>query len=314
MNKPDKTINIQDVFGFPSNLTVPAFSQKSEFVPDIDENYCFDKDTTLSILAGFAHNRRVMIQGYHGTGKSTHIEQVAARLNWPTVRINLDGHIGRIDLIGKDAIILEDGKQVTQFKDGIIPWSLKQPIALIFDEYDAARPDVMFILQRLLEASGKFTLMDNNEVITPHPYFRMFATANTVGLGDTTGLYHGVQLINQGQMDRWNIVACLNYLPSKKEIEIVLAKNPKLDKELAGLMVTMAGLTREGFKAGDVSIVMSPRTVITWAENYEIFGDLETAFRVTFLNKCDEMEWPVISEYYQRCFGVDLVPPLDEAA
>ena len=208
--KPDITLSAKEIFGIDSDMTVPAFSNKTEFVPDLDKNYCFDKDTTLSVLAGFMHNRRVMLQGFHGTGKSSHIEQIAARLNWPCMRINLDGNISRIDLIGRDTIVIKDGKQITEFHDGIIPWSLKRPVAMVFDEYDAARPDVMFVLQRLLENEGKFTLIDKNEVIKPHPYFRIFATANTVGLGDMTGLYHGVQPINQGQMDRWNIVSTLN--------------------------------------------------------------------------------------------------------
>jgi cobaltochelatase CobS len=309
LDKPDITVSTKEVFGIDVDLQVPAFSNRTEFVPDIDEAYCFDKDTTLSVLAGFMHNRRVMLQGFHGTGKSSHIEQVAARLNWPCVRINLDGNISRIDLIGRDIIVIKDGKQVTEFHDGMIPWSLKRPVALVFDEYDAARPDVMFVLQRLLESEGKFTLIDKNQVINPHPYFRIFSTANTIGLGDITGLYHGVQPINQGQMDRWNIVATLNYLPKEKEMDIVFAKMPKLkkDKKLVESMVTMADLTRAGFKAGDLSTVMSPRTVITWAENYEIFGDLEKAFRLTFLNKCDEAEKYIISEYYQRCFGVELM-------
>ena len=310
-DKPDIKLSVKKTFGIDIDMEVEAFSKRTEFVPDIDESYCFDKDTTLSILAGFVHNRRVMIQGFHGTGKSSHIEQVAARLNWPCVRINLDGNISRIDLIGRDVIVIENGKQITKFNDGIIPWSLKRPVALVFDEYDAARPDVMFVLQRLLEAEGKFTLLDKNEVIRPHPYFRIFSTANTVGLGDVTGLYHGVQPINQGQMDRWNIVSTLNYLSKPKELEILFAKAPALkkDKKKADSMVTLADLTREGFKAGDLSTVMSPRTVITWAENYEIFCDLEKAFCLTFFNKCDESEKMIISEYYQRCFGVDLVKP-----
>lgn len=309
---PDATISARKAFGLDVDLTVPSFSQRTDFVPDIDPSYCFDKSTTLSILAGFMHKRRVLLQGFHGTGKSSHIEQIAARLNWPCVRINLDGNISRIDLIGRDVIVIKDGKQVTEFHDGIIPWSLKRPVALVFDEYDAARPDVMFVLQRLLEADGKFTLLDKNQVLTPHPYFRIFATANTIGLGDVTGLYHGVQPINQGQMDRWNIVATLNYLPTAKELDILYAKAPQLkkNKKTAEAMVAMADLTRNGFKNGDLSTVMSPRTVITWAENYEIFGNLEEAFRLTFLNKCDESERYILSEYYQRCFGVELAEPV----
>ncbi|MCD6034926.1 MAG: cobaltochelatase subunit CobS [Rickettsiales bacterium] len=310
LESPTVTVSVRDVFGIDSDLEVKAFSQPNEYVPEIDAAYRFDRDTTLAILAGFSHNRRVMIQGYHGTGKSTHIEQVAARLNWPCIRVNLDGNITRIDLIGKDAITLKDGKQITEFRQGIIPWSLHHPVALVFDEYDAARPDVMFILQRLLELDGKFTLLDQNRVIRPHAYFRLFATANTIGLGDTTGLYHGTQPINQGQMDRWNIVATLNYLPAAEEERIVLAKSPSYNstegKKQISQMVAIADLTRQGFIAGDISCLMSPRTVITWAENARIFGDADTAFRLTFLNKCDEMERSIIAEYYQRCFGKEL--------
>jgi len=306
----DKTLSARKLFNIESDLMVPAFSQRSEQVPDIDDSYCFDRDTTLAILAGFMHNRRVMLQGYHGTGKSTHIEQVAARLNWPCIRVNLDGYISRIDLIGKDVIVIRDGLQVTEFRSGVIPWSLEQPMALILDEYDAGRPDVMFVLQRLLESNGKLTLIDQNRVIEPHPYFRIFATANTIGLGDATGLYHGTHAINQGQMDRWNIVATLNYLHPDKECGIVLAKvpvyNTKEGKKLVASMVQLAGLTRSGFIASDISTLMSPRTVISWAENYQIFGDLEQAFRVSFLNKCDETERGIIAEYYQRCFNREL--------
>ena len=310
LDKPDTTVKVSEVFGFESDLEVPAFSAPSEHVPSVDEAYVFDPETTLAILAGFTYNRRVMIQGYHGTGKSTHIEQVAARLNWPCVRINLDSHISRIDLIGKDAIVLKDGKQVTEFREGILPWALRTPTALVFDEYDAGRPDVMFVIQRILEVEGKLTLLDQNKVITPHPCFRLFATSNTVGLGDTTGLYHGTQQINQGQMDRWNIVTTLNYLPHDVECKIVLAKVPELDneagRETVSKMVRVADLTRDGFVAGEISTVMSPRTVITWAQNAGIFGDIETGFRMTFLNKCDEAERTLIAEYYQRCFGSEL--------
>jgi len=310
LDAPDTTVSVREVFGIDSDLEVPAFSIGEDHVPATDETYRFDHDTTLAILAGFAHNRRVMIQGYHGTGKSTHIEQVAARLNWPCIRINLDSHISRIDLVGKDAIVLRDGKQVTEFREGILPWALQSPTAIVFDEYDAGRPDVMFVIQRVLEVDGKLTLLDQNRVMTPHPYFRLFSTTNTVGLGDTTGLYHGTQQINQGQMDRWNIVSTLNYLPHDAEQEIVLSKVPdyssKQDRELVGSMVELADLTRDGFMNGDISTVMSPRTVITWAENAKIFGDLGVAFRLTFLNKCDEMERPVVAEYYQRCFGDEL--------
>jgi cobaltochelatase CobS len=307
---PDTTVHVREAFGLDQNLEVPAFSRRTEHVPTIDEAYRFNPETTLAILAGFAHNRRVMIQGYHGTGKSTHIEQVAARLNWPCIRINLDSHISRIDLVGKDAIVLRDGKQITEFKEGILPWALQHPTALVFDEYDAGRPDVMFVIQRVLEVEGKLTLLDQNRVIAPHPAFRLFATTNTVGLGDTTGLYHGTQQINQGQMDRWNIVTTLNYLDHDAEVEIVLSKEPRWcsdeGRRMISNMVAVAELSRRGFINGDISVVMSPRTVITWAENTEIFGDPAFAFRVSFLNKCDELERPIIAEYYQRCMGKDL--------
>ncbi len=309
-NMPDIKLSVRQVFGIDTDMQVPAFSAPTEHVPSLDEAYRFDRDTTLAILAGFAHNRRVMIQGYHGTGKSTHIEQVASRLNWPCIRVNLDSHISRIDLIGKDAIVVKDGKQVTAFKEGILPWALQNPTALVFDEYDAGRADVMFVIQRVLEVEGKLTLLDQNRVIRPHPAFRLFATANTVGLGDTTGLYHGTQQINQGQMDRWSIVATLNYLPHDAEVNIVLAKVPVWNndegKKTVSAMVALADLTRSGFVAGDISTVMSPRTVMTWAENARIFGDIGFAFRLTFLNKCDEMERATVAEYYQRCFGTEL--------
>ena len=315
LGAPDIQVSVRQTFGIDSDMEVPAYSQAEEHVPNIDEAYRFDRDTTLAILAGFAHNRRVMIQGYHGTGKSTHIEQVAARLNWPCIRVNLDSHISRIDLIGKDAIVLQDGKQITEFREGLLPWALQHPVALVFDEYDAGRPDVMFVIQRLLEVEGKLTLLDQNRVIRPHEAFRLFSTANTVGLGDTTGLYHGTQQINQGQMDRWNIVATLNYLPHDEEVAIVLAKTPAYDtaegRKTIAAMVALAELTRSGFINGDLSTVMSPRTVITWAENAEIFKDIGYAFRVTFVNKCDEVERSVVAEYYQRCFGTELV---DEGA
>jgi cobaltochelatase CobS len=311
---PDITASVQQLFGLDTNLQVPAFSEAGEHVPDIDSAYRFDRDTTLAILAGFAHNRRVLVQGYHGTGKSTHIEQVAARLNWPCVRVNLDSHISRIDLIGKDTIVLKDGKQVTEFREGLLPWALQNPCALVFDEYDAGRPDVMFVIQRVLEVEGKLTLLDQNRVIRPHPAFRLFATANTVGLGDATGLYHGTQQMNQGQLDRWNIIATLNYLPEKEEVSIVLAKVPAFagKRELVRSMVMLAGLTRRSFAMGDISTVMSPRTVISWAENIEIFGDVAMAFRLTFLNKCDEAERAVIAELFQRCMNEEL--PLTGAA
>ena len=309
-NLPDLNLSVNQVFGLETDMMVPAFSQTSEHVPPVDEAYCFDRDTTLAILAGFSFNRKVLIQGYHGTGKSTHIEQVAARLNWPCIRINLDGHISRIDLIGKDAIVIRNGMQVTEFREGLLPWALQTPTALVFDEYDAGRPDVMFVIQRVLEADSKLTLLDQNRIIRPHQAFRLFATSNTVGLGDTTGLYHGTQQINQGQMDRWNIVATLNYLPHDTEVDIVLANVPDYDTEegrrTIGLMVRVADMTRAGFMAGDISTVMSPRTVINWAENNNIFEDLSFAFRLTFLNKCDEIERSLIAEYFQRCFGDDL--------
>ncbi len=309
-NLPDTMVSVRDVFGIESDLQVPAFKERSEHVPDLDPDYLFDRPTTLAILAGFARNRRVMVTGYHGTGKSTHIEQVAARLNWPCVRINLDSHISRIDLIGKDAIVMRDGQQVTEFKDGILPWALQNNIALVFDEYDAGRADVMFVIQRVLEVAGKLTLLDQSRVIRPHPAFRMFATANTVGLGDTSGLYHGTQQINQGQMDRWSIVTTLNYLPHDNEVEIILAKAQSYrnaeGRATVAKMVRVADMTRNAFINGDLSTVMSPRTVITWAENAEIFGDVGFAFRLTFLNKCDEFERPVVAEFYQRCFGEEL--------
>ena len=308
--KPDIKISVNQTFGIDSDMEIEAFSKKNDYVPEIDRNYIFDKDTTLAILSGFAFNKRVLIQGYHGTGKSTHIEQIAARLNWPCVRINLDSHVSRIDLIGKDAITIKDGKQITEFKEGILPWAIQNSIALVFDEYDAGRPDVMFVIQRVLEADGNFTLLDKNKVIQQNKYFRLFATTNTVGLGDTTGLYHGTQQINQGQMDRWNIVSTLNYLSLEKEMEIVLAKNKNLNnnkgKEKVSNMIKVASLTRKGFIAGDISTVMSPRTVLHWVENSDIFKDVGYAFRVTFLNKCDEVEKNIISEYYQRCFGEEL--------
>ncbi|MDX2306984.1 MAG: cobaltochelatase subunit CobS [Hyphomicrobium sp.] len=308
---PDMTLSVRQVFGIESDMEVPAYAQASEHVPDVDPDYLFNRDVTLAILAGFKHNRRVMVQGYHGTGKSTHIEQVAARLNWPCIRVNLDSHVSRIDLIGKDAIVLQDGKQVTEFREGILPYCLRSNTALVFDEYDAGRPDVMFVIQRILEVSGKLTLLDQSKVIKPHPAFRLFATTNTIGLGDTSGLYHGTQQINQGQMDRWSIVTTLNYLPHDDEVGIVLAKVKSLAKndatrKQAGAMVRVADLTRAAFINGDLSTVMSPRTVITWAENAEIFGDIGFAFRVTFLNKCDELERPLVAEFYQRCFGTEL--------
>ena len=308
--KPDIKISVNQTFGIETEMQVDGFAKKNQYVPNLDKNYKFDRDTTLAILSGFSFNKRVLIQGYHGTGKSTHIEQVAARLNWPCVRVNLDSHISRIDLIGKDAIVIKDGKQITEFKEGILPWSIQNPVALVFDEYDAGRPDVMFVINRVLESEGTFTLLDKNKVIKQNSNFRLFATTNTIGLGDTTGLYHGTQQINQGQMDRWNIVTTLNYLDFDKELEIVLAKNKNMNntkgKEKISNMIKVASLTRKGFIAGDISTVMSPRTIIHWAENSEIFKDTGYAFRVTFLNKCDDLEKNIIAEYYQRCFGEDL--------
>jgi cobaltochelatase CobS len=307
---PDTTVDVSKVFGFDARMKVPAFKSPNEYVPDRDDAYRFDRETTLAILAGFAFNRRVMIQGYHGTGKSTHIEQVASRLNWPCIRINLDSHISRIDLIGKDAIVLKDGQQITEFREGLLPWALQRPVALVFDEYDAGRPDVMFVIQRVLEVSGKLTLLDQNKVIRAHPAFRLFSTTNTIGLGDTTGLYHGTQQINQGQMDRWSIVATLNYLPHDSEVDIVLAKVPSYNtpekKKQISAMVRVADMTRNAFINGDLSTVMSPRTVITWAENAEIYDDIGFAFRLTFLNKCDELERASVAEFYQRAFGEEL--------
>jgi cobaltochelatase CobS len=303
---PDTTVDAGKLFGIATKMKVPAFKKTSEHVPEIDPAYRFDRETTLAILAGFAFNRRVMVQGYHGTGKSTHIEQIAARLNWPCIRINLDSHISRIDLIGKDAIVLKDGKQITEFREGLLPWALQRPVALVFDEYDAGRPDVMFVIQRVLETAGRLTLLDQNKVIHPHSAFRLFSTTNTIGLGDTTGLYHGTQQINQGQMDRWSIVTTLNYLTHDAEEEIVSAKVPGYDRKTISAMVRLADMTRNAFVAGDLSTVMSPRTVITWAQNAEIFGDIGFAFRLTFLNKCDELERASVAEFYQRCFGEEL--------
>ncbi|HEX4742455.1 MAG TPA: cobaltochelatase subunit CobS [Caulobacteraceae bacterium] len=308
---PDRKVSIREVFGVDSDMMVPAFSTRDSHVPDFDEAYRFDPQTTMAICAGFAYDRRVMVQGYHGTGKSTHIEQVAARLNWPMIRVNLDSHVSRIDLVGKDAIVLREGKQVTEFREGMLPWCLQRPMALVFDEYDAGRPDVMFVIQRVLEAQGRLTLLDQNRVIRPNPYFRLFSTTNTIGLGDTTGLYHGTQQINQGQMDRWSIVTTLNYLAHDVEEGIVLAKTPSYDspegRRTISAMVRVADMTRNAFMNGDISTVMSPRTVITWAQNAEIFGgDIAMGFRLTFLNKCDELERPTVAEFYQRAFGTDL--------
>ena len=308
--QPDRRVSVRDVFGIDSNLMAPAFSQRDEHVPEIDAVYRFNPDVTLAILAGFTRDRRVMVQGLHGTGKSTHIEQVAARLNWPCVRVHLDGHIRRLDLVGRDAVVLRDGQQVTEFQEGIVPWALQRPVALVFDEYDAGRPDVMFVIQRILEQGGHFTLLDQNKVIRPHPCFRLFATSNTVGLGNLNGLYHGAQRLNHAQIDRWNIVAALNYLPAQEEIAIVMARVPAFadagSRALIESMVAVADLTRKGFAAGDLSTLMSPRTVITWAENIEIFRDPALAFRLSFVNKCDEAERPVVAEYFQRCFDREL--------
>ena len=307
---PDRSVSARELFGIDTDLQVPAFSARDEHVPEIDSAYRFNREVTLAILAGFTHNRRVMVQGLHGSGKSTHIEQVAARLNWPCVRVNLDGHVSRLDLVGRDAVVLRDGKQVTEFQPGIVPWALQRPVALVFDEYDAGRPDVMFVIQRVLEREGKFTLMDQNRVLTPHAGFRLFATANTVGLGNLNGLYHGAQRLNHAQIDRWNIVATLNYLPAAEEAAIVLARVPALaddaGRALVARMVAMADCTRKGFAAGDLSTLMSPRTVIAWAENLQIFPDVALAFQLSFGNKCDEAEHPIVAEYFQRCFDREL--------
>jgi cobaltochelatase CobS len=308
--QPDRQVSVRDTFGIDSPMMVPAFGQRSEHVPDVDEAYRFNPDVTLALLAGFARDRRVLVQGLHGTGKSSHVEQVAARLNWPCVRVNLDGHVSRLDLVGRDAVVLREGQQVTEFQEGILPWALQRPVALVFDEYDAGRPDVMFVIQRLLERDGRFTLMDQNRVLKPHPAFRLFATANTVGLGNLNGLYHGAQRLNHAQIDRWNIVAALNYLPAAEEAAIVTARVPSLAHEqgqtLVRQMVALAALTRKGFEAGDLSTLMSPRTVITWAENFELFGDVAQALRLSFVNKCDAAEQPGVAEYFQRCFDQEL--------
>lgn len=303
-----KQVSVRDMFGLDSELMVDAFEARDEHTPEIDPAYCFNHDVTLALLAGFSNNRRVLVQGYHGTGKSTHIEQIAARLNWPCVRVNLDGHISRLDLVGRDTIVVRDGKQITEFQEGIVPWALQRPVALIFDEFDAGRPDVMFVIHRILERDGKFTLLDQNKVIRPHPHFRLFATANTIGLGNLNGLYHGTQVLNQAQIDRWNIVTTLNYLPADDEKRIVIAQVPSFASQESTInrMVAMANFTRKGFAAGDISTVMSPRTVISWAENSEIFHDIALAFRLSFLNKCDEAERSIIAEYYQRSFNEEL--------
>ena len=308
--RPDREVSVRELFGIDTNMRVPAFSERDAHVPEIDAAYRFNPDVTLALLAGFAKNRRVLVQGLHGTGKSTHVEQVAARLNWPCVRVNLDGHISRLDLVGRDAVVLRDGQQITEFQPGIVPWALQRPVALIFDEYDAGRPDVMFVIQRVLEREGKFTLMDQNRVLSPHPAFRLFATANTVGLGNLNGLYHGAQRLNHAQIDRWNIVATLNYLPADEEVAIALARVPELASDAGRAtvrqMVALADLTRQGFAAGDLSTLMSPRTVITWAENLQIFNDVALAFRLSFANKCDDAERPLVAEYFQRCFDQEL--------
>ena len=308
--KPDAKIDVAKVFNIDSDIVVRGYKDKTDWVPQVDESYVFDKDTTLSILAGFEHNRRVMVQGFHGTGKSTHIEQIAARLNWPCVRINLDSHISRIDLLGKDAIKLNDGKQITEFQEGLLPWSIQNPVALVFDEYDAGRPDVMFVIQRILEVEGKLTLLDQNKILEPHSSFRLFATTNTVGLGDMTGLYHGTQQINQGQMDRWHILATLNYLDPDQEFKVVMSKLNNLkgvkNQDTVKNMIKLANLTRAGFSNGDISTLMSPRTVISWGQNFKIFKDIVSSFKLTFLNKCDEVARSIISEYFQRCFDLEI--------
>ena len=308
--QPDIKISSKQVFGTKKDIRVPAFSKKSSLVPKIDKDYFFDNDTTVSVLTGFCENKRVLIQGYHGTGKTTHIEQIAARLNWPCVRINHDIHITRWDLVGKDIITIKKGKQITEYKDGMLPWAIKRPTALVFDEYDAGKPDVMFVIQRILESDGKFTLLDNNEIIDPHPAFRLFATSNTIGQSDNLGIYHGTNQINQGQMDRWNIISLLNYLSLETETNIVLKKikmtGNKGTENTVKLMVVLAGLVRKGFIQGDLTTVLSPRTIINWAENYKIFNDLIFSFKISFLNRCDEIEKPIIAEYFQRVFNIDL--------
>ncbi|QIL78608.1 AAA domain-containing protein [Diaphorobacter sp. HDW4A] len=316
--EPTSTVSVREVFGIDTDMRVPAFDERSDHVPRIDTAYRFNPQVTMAILAGFAHNRRVVIQGMHGTGKSTHIEQVAARLNWPCVRVNLDGHISRLDLVGKDIITLQDGKQVTQFQEGILPWSLQRPVAIVFDEYDAGRPDVMFVIQRVLEREGSFTLLDQKRVIQPHAFFRLFATMNTLGQGNLSGLYHGTQMLNHAQLDRWNLVTTLNYLPPAEEAAIVLARVPEMDtaqgRHQIDAMVALANLTRKGFAVGDLSLLMSPRTVITWAENTQIFHDVKLAFELTFLNKCEPAERTIVAEYFQRCFGQELNARADDPA
>jgi cobaltochelatase CobS len=309
-NMPHIVYDAQALFGIQTDWKILGYKDTQDNVPDIDPDYIFDPDTTLAILAGFVHNRRVMIQGFHGTGKSTHIEQIAARLKWPCIRINLDSHVSRLDLLGKDTIAIKDGKQITEFKEGLLPWALQNPVALVFDEYDAGRPDIMFVIQRVLEQNGHLTLLDQNKIIKPHPAFRLFATTNTIGLGDMTGLYHGTQQLNQAQLDRWHIVSALNYLDPAKELKIILGKVPQFDNhddmDMLKAMIEMANLTRQAFANGDVSTVMSPRTVISWAENIAIFNDCDRAFHLSFLNRCDESEHDLFKEFYQRCFGVEL--------
>tara|TARA_Y100000766_G_scaffold246564_1_gene227181 strand:+ start:562 stop:1530 length:969 start_codon:yes stop_codon:yes gene_type:complete len=307
---PPQLIDSSKVFGTSKKILVPFFSEKSDLVPEIDDGYVFDDGTTTSILMGFKHNKKVLIQGLHGTGKSSHIEQIAARLNWPCVRINLDGHISRFDLLGKDGIVLKDEKQITTFKEGLLPWAIKNPVALVFDEYDAGRPDVMFVIQRVLEADGKLTLLDQNSVINPNPYFRIFGTCNTLGSGDTSGLYYGTQNLNQGQLDRWNIFCALNFLKPEIEEQIIKNKLKKSGKKVhssISKMVRLANLVRDAFKSSEISVIMSPRTCIIWAENFEIFGDIDQAFKLSFLNKCDQNDKKIINEFYQRCFGRELI-------
>jgi cobaltochelatase CobS len=299
--------NVKKLFHLSQDFELEIFNEPSELVPDIDKNYVFDENTTKAILAGFKFNKRVLLQGYHGTGKSTHIEQIAARLNWQCIRVNLDGNITRMDLIGRDVINLRDGKQVTEFQEGVVPFAVRRPVALVLDEYDAGRPDVMFIIQRLLEQNGKFNLLDKNEVITPHVDFRIFATANTVGLGDDSGIYHGTSLINQGQLDRWDIVANLDYLSQANEEKIIKAKFGKILKaQEIKEFVAMANLTRQAFKAGEISTLMSVRTVLSWAANMKIFGSIAESFKYAFFNRCDFGEREIIAEMYQRVFGEEL--------
>ncbi len=305
-----KKLDAKKTFNINCPFEIKALATKSELIPTLDENYFFDEKTTLAILSGFIFNNRVLIQGMHGTGKSTHIEQVASRLNWPCMRINFDSQISRLDLVGKDVISIKDGKQITEFREGILPYAMRNGVALVLDEYDAIKSDVAFVIQRLLEEEGKFALLEENEIITPHPNFRLFATSNTLGAGDDLGIYHGTNLINQAQMDRWNVVANLNYLSKEEEVKILQAKLPflktKLHENTAPMMVQMANLTRQSFKNGDLSNLISLRTLISWGRNIEIFGDVKTAFILSFFGKVIDDEKLIIIEFYQRVFGCEI--------